>query len=1128
MYFRAYSILCPIIRRLLNYVLPETANEMEKTMKHTRGLSLIVLIAAVLTGLVRPMRAQEQPVAPPEKNIYIPYQRLWETFEKDNRGIFLPYAEFTALWQKAYPPETVKPPLPPLDSSLSTVHGKLQIGEDSASGSMSLQFNLHRQGWLLLPLQLADCAISDFQSSQPAQLIFEPQKGYAVLLQNSTPQPPPLQITLQFSCMLKKAPGLHILDFAAPPCPINAWEAVIPQPNLKINVADDGTVKRELPGDDQHTRVTLQLGSNARLYLAWTPKSEGAKGLPPVIYADSTQKILLENGLLRSQSLCRLEVSRSPLPQLELLLPADCRITQVYSENIRQWKTAPGSSGTQQLKLEFHEPLLGQQSFSLEMEKPYEPGTTELPCWQVPEALRQTGRVGIFVGEAQKAEVQERLGLTEIAALATDFQETSLPITAAFRFATAPWKLSCRVENLQAALEAESASIFFITPGDLIYHLNCQIKTGPVGIFQTFISLPADLKLDSCQVSSGPDSGNCLKEHFLAEEQSGRRVLRLSLNRQCKDLHISLRLSKPLRHPELLTPGLPPVSLPLSLAHLQDDNVQSESGRIAVCAHSSLRLTQGSSSSLHETMLSELSLKGLPKDILPVLAYRYLSTSPLPQLTLQADRRAAQTTVSQLQTVALLSGNLLTMKTDLQIEVLYSGRKHLPLTMTAGLAQRLKILTRGYRLVPDEGSDSKPGWENFILQGEKEFLGRQQVILEWSEELGELPPGESRQINCQQIMPRQVDRSWGQIVLMKSEMTDLRVAESQNLIPIDPRFDLRDGLNLPNAATAYSFHGDWQLSLLVTRYQNVPVKSTSIERGLVRMVRTKNGQTSVQACYLLRSLQQRLELRLPLQAQFDNAPVRLGNQPVPLERGEEQQYFVPLVSHRQGELMLLELRYLLPESIRDFPVPLFPADTALQQVYLSVHLPDDRAVIGRTGPWNDENVWVVRGLFNVYPRARMADEQLLNWLCADSLQNFPREHLSSFVTAGRPILFSALHPQDDKGTATMVIRTAPVWLVKTLPLLLILGLGLLLCRAALRQKLLAIGAGLSVLGALAVFQPWLTYALLSNASALAAFIVAIVWLLFRRRGCQPCSAPKPDNPPDAPPPPTPAPEQPTV
>jgi len=465
--------------------------------------------------------------------------------------------------------------------------------------------------------------------------------------------------------------------------------------------------------------------------------------------------------------------------------------------------------------------------------------------------------------------------------------------------------------------------------------------------------------------------------------------------------------------------------------------------------------------------------------------------------------------------VALLSGNLLTMKTDLQIEVLYSGRKHLPLTLPAGLAQRLKILSRGYRLLPDEGSDSRQGWENFILQGEKEFLGRQQVVLEWSEELGELPPGESRRISCQQIMPRQVDRSWGQIVLLKSEMTDLRVAESQNLLPIDPRFDLRDGLSLPDAATAYSFHGDWQLSILITRYQNVPVKSTSIERGLVRMVRTKNGQTSVQACYLLRSLQQRLELRLPPQAQFDNAPVRLGNQPVPLERGEDQQYFVPLVSHRQGELLLLELRYLLPEPIRDFPVPLFPADTALQQVYLSVHLPDDRAVLGCTGPWNDENIWVVRGLFSVYPRSRLTDDQLLNWLCADGRQDFPREHLSSFVTAGRSILFSALHPQDGKGTATMVIRTAPAWLVKTLPLLLILGLGILLCRAALHQKLLAIGAGLSALGALAVFQPWLTYALLSNASALAAFIVAVSWLLFRRRGGPSRPAPEPDSNPAA-------------
>ena len=36
-----------------------------------------------------------------EQSIYIPYEKLREVFEREGRGVFLPYDQFQALWQAA-------------------------------------------------------------------------------------------------------------------------------------------------------------------------------------------------------------------------------------------------------------------------------------------------------------------------------------------------------------------------------------------------------------------------------------------------------------------------------------------------------------------------------------------------------------------------------------------------------------------------------------------------------------------------------------------------------------------------------------------------------------------------------------------------------------------------------------------------------------------------------------------------------------------------------------------------------------------------------------------------------------------------------------------------------------------
>ena len=63
--------------------------------------------------------------------------------------------------------------------------------------------------------------------------------------------------------------------------------------------------------------------------------------------------------------------------------------------------------------------------------------------------------------------------------------------------------------------------------------------------------------------------------------------------------------------------------------------------------------------------------------------------------------------------------------------------------------------------------------------------------------------------------------------------------------------------------------------MLATRYKLEEVKHASIERAVVRMVVTPADQVSVQALYRMRSGQQRLELALPDDVQFDTDPLRI-------------------------------------------------------------------------------------------------------------------------------------------------------------------------------------------------------------------------------------------------------------
>ncbi|MCX7591650.1 MAG: hypothetical protein N2255_08490, partial [Kiritimatiellae bacterium] len=458
-------------------------------------------------------------------------------------------------------------------------------------------------------------------------------------------------------------------------------------------------------------------------------------------------------------------------------------------------------------------------------------------------------------------------------------------------------------------------------------------------------------------------------------------------------------------------------------------------------------------------------------------------------------RRAPHVTARQF-VVANLEAGVVKYEASFFYDVLYSGVKFLRLDVPASLASEIRIITPGirYSVFQEATNDVASGYLPWRIEGEKEFFGTIQLQLRWESKLEKLDVGKSVLIGVPRLMPAKVDRAWGQIVLIKAEAIDVVPGEDLvGLTPIDPRQELMPGVTVRDAARAFEFHDStWQLPLRITRYEPKDVKTTSIERGLVRMVLTRSGTTSVQALYRIRSVRQRLAIRLPGEVTFESQPLRINGRPVALEQGQSGEYFIPLAGQQSDEAFLVDLRYVVAGSGSTLHVPEFLNEPAVQQVYLSVFLPAERVFLGTKGAWNHELTWLVRG-FNASPHGNRNSDDLIAWISADV--GVDEGALGGFPTDGQHLLFSTLRPAGGREGALRILWM-PRWLFQTMSLAGIILVGLILLPAGSRPRAVAVGTILVLLALLGIFAPSFVRAAVNNATVAAVFIVFVVWVLW--------------------------------
>lgn len=1082
-----------------------------------------------------------------EQTIYIPYTKLREIFETEKRGVFLPYDEFQKLWKAAREnqPPVAAAAKPPVETLISEVANEAVVSRDVVKVSAKVKIELLAVGWHNIPLRLADAAISSATiDGKPARILFDRAASYRLVVERTADGPQQLELALEYAKTFTKRPGTNTVSFESPQAPVSRWTVRLDEPGVKIDIHPLIAASDVPPADPKKPRseILAFVGAAETVRIDWTPRAEGATGLDVLAGVQTEEQVSIDETAVHTRATLLYTISRASLATLKIDVPASHRVANVYEANVKRWsveKPAAADAKTQRISVELFEPAKQTQSIVVELEQINEAAasrTTAVPVITAVGVGRQQGIVVVEIAEGLRAEAEKRSGLIQLDSNDLPAGLLNKPWAFSYRYASVPFELTLKVEKVQPRITTELLVEAGLQPDKLTLEAKAKILIEKAGVFQLELDIPKGFELGEVRGFRTDGFEPLAVDGFRVEGTDRTRAV-VNLSRKAiGSVGLAFQLTKPLSDPELKTPLGREASLVFALPAFVKGSVERSDGRLVIHAPESLRVNPGEAKGLRQVSFQEafagveLLRHVAPVGTRPVQAFTFADAPA--ELTLAVERRKPQVTVQQLLTAKVEPG-VVKYQAQFFYDILYSPVRSLRIDIPEKIAPSIHNDTQGVResVIAPAPADLTPGHVAWSLAGESEFLGKVVLKLSWETPLDKFEVGSSVVIELPHLKPKLVDRASGQIILTKAEAIDLReVGETKDgdakiskVTPIDPQVDLMPGASSTGVARAFEFHEDWQLAVEATRYKLEEVKRTSIERAVVRAVVTRSKQTSVQALYQLRSARQRLAVALPSGATFDGDSLKLNGRPVPLERGNENEYFVPLAGQNPDAALVLELRYTLPDQGTKFELPVFPEDPAVQQVYLCTYLPEEWAVVGADGPWNEDfswewgsTGWRYSGGEGFTPRSTKTDKELVAWVTQGvSVQG---NTFDNFQHDGRMLVFSALHPQaPPAGTLKLVVvhRT----LLNGLVMLALIGGGLLLIRSRLVTRAVVVGLVFAVLVLARVFQPMLIFEMLNGIFQFSLWIVAAIWIVaFLVRRARRPHGPTNPTPPPAPPP----------
>ena len=1087
--------------------------------------------------------AEPKAVIEKEQTVYVPYEKLKNTFETEGRGVFLPYAEFRKLWDAANKPVEPKadPDIQksPIAAMITETESSAKLNGELVEVTAIIRFDLIEPGWHRLPLQLQQAAIMEAKiGDQPAQILGDNQNGYMLLIERKKDSPVRGELTLKYAKTYEKLPGRNSVSFQVPQAPMSRWEFRIPDSGVKVDFSPM-IAASELPADEgaEETVFRAFAGLTPSVQIGWTPKAEGAVGLETLANVQTHQRVTIDEGVVRNRVQLNYTISRGELKKMAIEVPDDQKITGVVDDNVSGWNISQGEN-LQIINVELFEAAKSTQRLTIDMEKfvtTEDEFTIDVPRIKV---IGVGGHQGILAVDASPGLVCEQVktnGLVQI-------DPGELPQTLRIREGGFAYRLSAPAYDLQLNVEKEQPRIF--ARSQVQVHLDANTETMTMynayriekaGIFQLFYDIPTEMNVSSVSpfinINARNITGDVVQANMtdannashpsanrvaidswqlsdLPQEEGKPKMKRLTINLARKAIGVvgvQVQLHRPMDREELRSGTEKTVDIDLVSPVVAADGIEQKEGILIFSYPDSLRVTPTSFSGMQNVPFDQLGDKWVTSSQQGgKLAYVFASEQP--QLSLQAMRRMPQVTVKQLTSVRIDDG-VARFNNKITYSVLYSGVKSLRIDVPKEISEIVRNQTNEFRdtIITPQPDDVAEGYVAWNFERGTELIGNGAITLSWEKQIPQLLAGAGVEIPIPRLVPYDVFRSWGQILLAKAETVDLSAAEvNRGLRQIDPQHDIDVQDRVIDAAYAFEYHDEWELLLNATRYDLHEVKRASIEYGLLRVVLTRANTQSVQALYRIQSVKQRLPVVLPEHCVFDLEP-RINGVPVTLETDAAGQFLIPLTSTAPDKPFLLELRYTrkLPNApterkrlvVREsILTPLFPDDPAVQHIYAAVYVPEEYALTSWRGKCT-KNFKAMKSeeknLINVHntPDVQSIITDMQKGIAQQSAwQDFPID--------GVPYLFSTVQPDAEKAHL-LSLRMRKISCINVVAFLLLLAGGVVLVRYDWRIRGIAVFGVIALYAVLAFAAPTFMFVVgsVTGVRWAIAFVI-ILWLLW--------------------------------
>ncbi|MCL2709257.1 MAG: hypothetical protein FWE95_00115, partial [Planctomycetaceae bacterium] len=455
-------------------------------------LAILTVLVAVMS--VTGVFAQENNDAPPivrEQTVYIPFDKLRDTFEKNGRGVFLPYEEFRQLWEAAQAkPAPVEPPKPvPVPFMISETVHEARVADEIVQVTARLNIDLLAEGWHEVPIRLHNVAITEATvDDKPARLLGDPQRGYTLLLEAA--KPGLVEVELKYARTIEKSPGRNGVSFEVPQTPISRWVVLIPESGVKVDFFPLIAASEE-PDGDAGTKVLAFVGAAPTVRIGWTPKAEGATGLESLTSVQLEQRVTLDEGVLRTQAILDYTISRAEIERLAIEVPNDQKVLSIFDPNVRTWSVNQGEE-TQTIQVELFQPASAQQRIIIQLERLMEADdkSVEIPTLRAVGAGRQQGVLGIGVSNTMTTDTARVVGLMQMDTAELPQTMRGMNWLYAYRLASATYNLTLAVERVQPQITADTQTFVTLNADRLALTMQNFFTIERAGVFQLVLDIP--------------------------------------------------------------------------------------------------------------------------------------------------------------------------------------------------------------------------------------------------------------------------------------------------------------------------------------------------------------------------------------------------------------------------------------------------------------------------------------------------------------------------------------------------------------------------------------------------------------------------------------------------------------